>query len=193
MTVLEQGPVWGGLTYYNMSVGIEPLNYLVDFFTRLREDPKGMSYATYTWDTTSEEYIILMPHIYLEPVAYPSPLFDELREIPAVNSTLQITNLLGVADDIDSTNAIGSRNQWSTFMFAPDAQAGMDLFTSGQEIFEPLINTVDGFSWGLTFQPIASSVFEVAASRDGGNPSGLTNSTGDLFCEYDSSMIDVFC
>jgi hypothetical protein len=184
MKVYPQGSVWGGLTFHDISLGIRPLEYLVNFIQTLREDPKGMSYVTYAWDPINSIYSILMPHIYLEPEEYPSPLFSELPELETTNSTLRITDINGVGGDIADSNLFGERTIWFSFMFTADAQASWDVFTAGQELFDPYRDSVQGFAWSVTFQPLARSMFAVSEDAAGGNPSGLTNDTGDLFCEF---------
>lgn len=186
MTTYPLGQMWGGSRFFNISLGPPLLEYLVRFTDKLKEDPKGMSALSFTWVPPMGEYVIWSPNTYLKPEPFPA-LFSELESFTPFQDTLRVTTLVDITDEVSRSSPSGSRTQWFSLTFKADANLVWDVYTKGTQIFESTLQR-PGTSWGLTVQPINAGLI-AAGSRNGGNPSGLSEDDGDLLCTF----IALFC
>ncbi|KAJ8495373.1 hypothetical protein ONZ45_g12898 [Pleurotus djamor] len=171
--------MWGGSLFYNISMGGDLLKYLVGFTERLDADPQGMSAYSLVFNPITQDYAIWSPNVYLQPKAYPSPLFDGLKDFEPLLDTTRITNLVDITDEVDRTNAGGARSQWSAFVFKANGEYPWDAFLHGKEFFAEDVKR-PGVFWAITVQPINTGMIRAGAKR-GGNPFGLSVDDGNHF------------
>lgn len=187
MITYPQREMWGGALFFDISQGLPLLDALVDFTQNLADDPKGVSAVSLAYSSAQGQYGIWAPSIYLEPVSFRSPLFTELSKLEplALLSTMRVTSLLNLTDEVQATapQVPNSRVQWFTLTLKANGQLPYDMFTMGQELFAPYLQR-PGFTWALTLQPINTGLSVASSSRNGGNPSSLSEERGNLICAY---------
>lgn len=177
MLTYPLGLMWGGSLYLPISDARPTLDYLVDLVPSLAHDPKGMTAVVMGWNPHAQDHFVWVVVNYREPTAFPA-LFAPLQAFKPLQSTLRLTHLVGLTDEFQNITPSGSRAQWISLTFAPDAQMMLDIFHKGAEIFDPH-RARAGFTWAATFQPINAGL-AAAGSRNGGNPTGLSAASGDL-------------
>ncbi|KAJ6598668.1 hypothetical protein B0H10DRAFT_1924182 [Mycena sp. CBHHK59/15] len=169
--------VWGGALFYDISLAYPLMGTLVNFTAKLAEDPKGMSAFGIGWNPVAHDYVVCSVNIYLAPVEFP-PLFSDLAVFTPISSTLRLTDLVGITDEIFGLLPGGIRVTWWTLTLKADAQILWDLHVYGAEIFRPYQDR-SGFNFALNTQPVNVGIVE-AGLRNGGNPFGMSQSNGDL-------------
>jgi FAD/FMN-containing dehydrogenase len=133
------------------------------------------------WNPAQKDYIIWAPNMYLKPTPFP-PLFAEIKGIApkALASTMRITNLTGMTDEVQATAPNGARAEWWSLTLEPNGQLPLDIQLKGREIFAPILDR-EGLSFAITLQPLNAGL--AAGGKSGGNPSGITPQNGDSFRE----------
>lgn len=177
MPAMSRPNIWGGILTYPISAGPQLCEQVVTITDRLKADPRGMMGFGMAWNPATKSYIIQAPAVYLAPTEYPSPLFDGLRDIEPIGSTLRFADLGEITDEVDKTMAGGQYSQWFSLTVKADAELPWDIHLKGKEIFEPH-RDCPGISWTVGVQPVNEGMFS-AAQKNGGNPFGLFVEDGD--------------
>jgi hypothetical protein len=179
MTTYPLDLMWGGALFYPISLGYSLYEALVEFTSKLADDPKGMSALGIFWNAPAQDYMIWSPNIYLAPTSFP-PLFSTLESFTPISSTMRITDLVDITDEIQSLFPVGTRTKWFTLTLKADAQLLWDIHTKRTELFSRHHHR-PGFTSGLTSQPMNKGLV-AAGSRNGGNPFGMSTEDGNLIC-----------
>ncbi|KAJ6552291.1 hypothetical protein DFH09DRAFT_1153128 [Mycena vulgaris] len=177
MLTYRLGEMWGGSLHFPFSKARSLLEFIADMPPKLADDPKGMSAVMIGWNPAAQDYFVWTIVGYRAPTVFP-PLFAPLATLEPVATTLRVTSLVSLTDELVSVGPQGVRAQWISLTFTPDVQTMMDIVDKGKDIFEPHLGRT-GFTWVATFQPLNAGL-AAAASRHGGNPSGLSPESGDL-------------
>ncbi|KAJ7810243.1 hypothetical protein B0H14DRAFT_2864261 [Mycena olivaceomarginata] len=154
MATFPLDDIWAGMMYFQIDEALPLLNSLVGFTKKLSEDP--------------------LAH------AGSPPLFAEIKAIApkALASTMRITNLTGMTDEVQATAPNGARAEWWSLTLEPNGQLPLDIQLKGREIFAPILDR-EGLSFAITLQPLNAGL--AAGGKSGGNPSGITPQNGDSF------------
>ncbi|KAJ6570602.1 hypothetical protein DFH09DRAFT_1464424 [Mycena vulgaris] len=177
MLTYPLGAVWGGSLMFPLSEARATLDFLADLVPKMTADPKGMSGMSIGWMPDTESYAVWVVLCYLEPIAF-APLFTEIERLEPLASTLRVTHLVSLTDEVQVGFPVDVRMQWISLTLVPDGQMMLDLFRKGAEVFDPHRGRA-GFTWTAAFQPVNVGLV-AAGSRHGGNPTGLSPHDGDL-------------
>ncbi|KAJ7250653.1 hypothetical protein C8J57DRAFT_677911 [Mycena rebaudengoi] len=178
VTAFPLGKVWGGSLFFNKSDGFALLETLKDFSNQLSKDPKGLSAVSFAYSAAAKDYIIWSCNVYLKPVAFPSPLFNQISKFTPFASTMRIATQQNITDEVEQLFGSGARARWFTLSLKIDSQIMFDIYTKGAAMFKPLEKKA-GFSSAFTIQPMSKSMV-AASSRNGGNLMGMSTSNGNL-------------
>lgn len=173
--------IWGGYQLYDIAFGPTLLEYLVGFTERQVVNPRGMLTVVLAWNAGERGYLLQSGIASLTPEPFPSPMYDGLQEIPTIGGTTRVRNLTSLTDEFEDGTHSGSRTQWVSLVFKANAELPWDIYLKGVEIFEPLLSRPNT-TWGLIVQPLNVGMIAAAKNR-GGNPFGLNEEDGDLFCK----------
>lgn len=181
--------VWGGALFYDISLARPLFDALIEFTANLAQDPKGLFALETMWIPETQEYTIWSPSIYLKPTPFP-PLFSPIEAFTPISSTMRVSDVADITDEIQSLFPGGVRERWFTLTLKADSQILMDIHNKQIEIFASH-NHRSGFSSGFMAQPMNAGLL-AAGSRNGGNPFGLSEADGDLIrtCHYSDGMND---
>lgn len=171
--------MWGGSLFYPISFARPLFDALIEFTAKLAEDPKGLFALETMWDPNTQDYIIWSPSIYLEPTPFP-PLFSPIESFTPISSTMRISDVAGITDEIQALFPGGVREPWFTLTLKADSQILWDIHNKHTEIFASHHHR-SGFSSCFMAQPMNAGLM-AAGSRNGGNPFGITEADGDLIC-----------
>lgn len=171
--------MWGGSLFFPASLARPLLDALVEFTAKLAEDPKGFFAVGILWNPEANDYFIWSPNIYLAPTPSP-PLFSSIESLTPASSTMRVSDLVDITDEIQALFSGGTRTQWFTLTVKADSQILWDIHNKQKELFASH-NHRKGFSSGLTTQPMNVGLV-AAGSRNGGNPFGMSKDDGDLIC-----------
>lgn len=110
--ILPYSGMWGGRTMIGSAHAKNAIEAYADFIPRLDVDPKGHSIIIF--DALGGQVVVRQYIVYTEPKK-DLPMFDRLREVPAVESSLGITDYTDLAADIaDLQEGGGYRHAVST-------------------------------------------------------------------------------
>ncbi|KAJ7437430.1 hypothetical protein B0H11DRAFT_2107138 [Mycena galericulata] len=180
MSTFPLGEIWAGMMYFQIDEALPLLTALIGFTIELTHDPLGMMAVSMAWNPAQQDYIIWAPSMYLKPAPFP-PLFSEMATISSreLASTMRITNLTGMTDEVQATAPGGGRSEWWSLTLEPNAQLPIDIQLKGREIFGPILHK-EGVLFAITIQPLTAGL-AAAGGKNGGNPSGMTPKDGDSF------------
>lgn len=174
--------LWGGSMFFDISLGPSLLEHLSDFTARLGDDPVAMSVISIAYDPSQKQYMIWSPNMHFGSVEYP-PLLSGLRSFEPFHSSMKVRTLVDMVEEVFDSAPGNGRAQWFTFTFKVDTKLPWDIYLKGKEIFAPILEDRPGAMWAIVVQPITSAMVKAGSSRNGGNPSGISEDDGNLFCE----------
>jgi hypothetical protein len=132
VTAFPLGKVWGGSLFFNKSDGFALLETLKDFSNQLSKDPKGLSAVSFAYSAAAKDYIIWSCNVYLKPVAFPSPLFNQISKFTPFASTMRITTQQNITDEVEQLFGSGARARWFTLSLKIDSQIMFDIYTKAR-------------------------------------------------------------
>ena len=181
LETFPQGQMWGGMTYYPVTANASLLNSLRTFVVNAPTDPDAALIVAFVY--AEGEYIAATDIEYAKPIINP-PIFHEFTGIASIASTLRITNLSNLTEELKTANPSGFREFYSTATFknTPNLQ---------NQILEIFVAEVDGIKDAegilpaLVLQPITTDIISYF-SKNGGNALGIAESDGPLICKLTS-------
>ncbi|KAJ4482430.1 hypothetical protein J3R30DRAFT_3459408 [Lentinula aciculospora] len=179
MLTFPQGPVWGGSQFFAIKDAPILLERLVTFTEKLAEDPKGFFGLSLAWNPEAKDYIIWTLQTYLKPKPYPA-LWSEFESLTPLIDTMGIKTLVDITEEFqDADPGKHGRSRWLSMTYKANAQFHLDIYAEGIELFEPYHDHA-GVHWAVSVQPIPARMAS-AAAENGGNPTCLKESDGDLW------------
>lgn len=180
--------MWGGTRTYALAQAPALLNALVNFAHMAPTSPSAALYLSFFY--LNGTYLCTTSMEYAEPTINP-PIFHELSSIPSLASTMRITTITNLTQEIQRFNPAGYRETYVTCTFKPDAafqQRVLDMFmaaTTG-------ITGAKGVLPAVTMQPITTNTI-AHFRKTGGNALGIEEGDGPLICESNFSLYDSSC
>lgn len=183
MSTFPLGDIWGGLELYDIALGPTLLEDLISLTSDLNKHPFGMAAVGLAYNPETKSYFIWQPKMYYKPVVNPS-MFASMSKYEPFLSTMKVRSLADYTEEVlRLAPGVGTgRAQWFSLTIKNDAKLPWDMFLRAKEVMAPMLEK-PGAMWALTAQPINALMMK-AGSRNGGNPSGMKESDGDLQCEY---------
>lgn len=178
LETFPQGQMWGGMTYYPITANASLLSALEDFAVNAPTDPDAALIVAFAY--ADGEYVAATDIEYAKPIVGP-PIFQEFMDIESIASTLRITTLSNLTEELKTANPSGFREFYSTATFknTPNLQNQiLELFVS--EVNN--IKDAEGILPALVLQPITTDVIS-HFSKNSGNALGVTESDGPLICK----------
>ncbi|KAJ3800875.1 hypothetical protein GGU11DRAFT_742095 [Lentinula aff. detonsa] len=179
MLTFPQGLVWGGSQFFAIKDAPVLLERLVTFTEKLATDPKGFFGLSLAWNPEAKDYIIWTLQTYLQPEPYPALWSDFVSLTPLVDM-MGIKSLVDITEEFQEADpGKRGRSRWLSMTYKANAQFHLDLHAKGIELFEPYHDHA-GVHWAVSVQPIPAR-FATVAAENGGNPTCLRESDGDLW------------
>ena len=149
--------MWGGRTLVESQHARQAIEAYGGFVRQLKPelDPKGHTIVIFTYDEGPLQ--VLQYLVYTEPVA-DLPMFDGLRQVPTVESSLGMTDYLDLAGNIaDLQNGNGDRANVATLTFRLDIEMlnfAFDVFVQeAAPIAHYITGTMEFHAIPRTFSP----------------------------------------
>lgn len=178
LETFPQGQMWGGMTAYPITANASLLSALENFAVSASSDPDAALIVAFAY--AEGQYVATTDIEYAKPVIAP-PIFQEFIDIESIESTLQITTLSNLTEELKTVNPSGLREFYTTATFknTPGLQNQiLDLFVT--EING--VTDAEGIIPALVLQPVTTDVISYF-SKNGGNALGIAESDGPLICK----------
>ena len=175
LDTFPQGPMWGGMAAYPITANASIFNAFSNFATASPADPDAALIVASAY--VQGTYIFSTDYEYAKPTPNP-PIFSEFAAIPALTSSVRITNLTNLTLELNVANPSGFRETYTTATFknSPELQSKiLDLFIHEVET----IKDAPGLLPAVVFQPITSSQISHFSKR-GGNALGISEADAPL-------------
>ena len=184
LETFPQAGMWGGMRGNPITANASLLTALHNFAIDSPSDPDAaliVAFALY-----KGTYFASTDIEYAKPIFNP-PIFNELMSIESVSSTMRITHLTDLVEELESVNPSGLRELYTTATFKNDP----GLMTKILEIFISEVEAIkdaEGFLPALVLQPITTGLISYF-SKNGGNALGIAKSDGPLICKLASLLL----
>lgn len=109
VNTFPQGPMLGGMEYYDWSYKSTLLNAFEEFNINSPTDPYGALILSFAYDQVHDTYAAVTDLEYGKPVLNP-PILKNFTSIPHLISTVAITNLSQLTIDIKGADPYGYRS-----------------------------------------------------------------------------------
>ena len=166
------------MTYYPITANASLLSALEDFVINAPTDPDAALIVAFAY--AEGEYVAATDIEYAKPIVDP-PIFQEFLDIESVASTLRITSLSNLTEELKTANPSGFREFYSTATFKNTPNLQNQIL----ELFVTEVNSIkdaEGILPALVLQPITTDVISYF-SKNGGNALGIAESDGPLICK----------
>ena len=173
--------MWGGMTYYPITVNASLLNALGNLAANAPTDPDAALIVAFAY--AEGQYVAATDIEYAKPIIDP-PIFQELLGIESISSTLRITSLSNLTEEFKTANPSGFREFYAAATFKNTAGLQNQIL----ELFVTEVNSIkdaEGIIPALVLQPITTDVISYF-SKNGGNALGIAESDGPLICKLTS-------
>ena len=178
LETFPQGQMWGGMTYYSITANASLLDALRNLTANAPTDPDAALIVAFAY--AEGEYVAATDIEYAKPIVDP-PIFQDFMDIESIASTLRITTLSNLTEELKTANPSGFREFYSTATFKNTPNLQNQIL----EIFVTEVNGIkdaDGILPALVLQPVTTDVISYF-SKNGGNALGIAESDGPLICK----------
>ena len=178
LETFPQGDMWGGMRDYPITANASLLTGLYNFAKNAPSDPDAALIIAFAY--YEGEYLASTDIEYAKPIVNP-PIFNELMAIESLTSTMRITNLTDLVEELNAVNPSGLRELYITATFRNDPNLQSKIL----EIFMGEVTGIkdaEGILQALIFQPITKDIISYF-SKNGGNALGIAESDGPLICK----------
>ncbi|KAL1850825.1 hypothetical protein Plec18170_006661 [Paecilomyces lecythidis] len=163
--------LWGGVIAHDKSTTAQQAPALVNFTNHVEKDPYASLITS--WHYSSARGVTMVSNIldHAKPIEDAS-IFDQVLAIPRVSSSLRLTNLHDLTDELELARGLGTRFLTLTFKNDPRMiQKAVDLHDRSIELAKAKTRTKE---WTFTsfFQPLPKLFSQHSVTR-GGNMLGL--------------------
>ena len=175
LETFPQGDMWGGMRDYPITANASLLTGLYNFANNAPSDPDAALIVAFVY--YEGEYLANTDIEYAKPVVNP-PIFNELMAVESLTSTMRITNLTDLVEELNVVNPSGFREIYTTATFRND----LNLQSKILEIFVSEVSGIkdaEGLLPALVFQPITKDIISYFG-ENGGNALGIAESDGPL-------------
>ncbi|KAK6602235.1 FAD binding domain-containing protein [Botrytis cinerea] len=170
--------LWGGIMVYPTSTAKAQINFFTNFTNHISDDPKANFLNIWSYKQVSGTQSIFNVIDYVAPVVAPAIYSDALAIPDLVSSTMRITNVSSLTDELSGTSTLDSRYIFVTTTFSNSAEMYETAVNISNKHLEPFKNTT-GLVWSILFQPIPLIVSEHSVAA-GGNIMGVDRSKDNL-------------
>lgn len=110
LQAIEQGDLWGGLVFHDLSTRDEHIAAFVNFSQAETYDIYSSLITTFSYSRSGSEgtYTVATNMEYTKPVVNP-PVFQSISSIPSLASTMRITNMTDLSTETQSLQQPGFR------------------------------------------------------------------------------------
>ena len=178
LETFPQGQMWGGMTAYPITANASLLSALENFAVNASSDPDAALIVAFAY--AEGQYVATTDIEYAKPIIAP-PVFQEFIDIESIESTLRITTLSNLTEELKTVNPSGLREFYTTATFKNTPGLQNQILN----LFVTEINSVtdaEGIIPALVLQPITTDVISYF-SKNGGNALGIAESDGPLICK----------
>ncbi|KAL2038088.1 hypothetical protein N7G274_009035 [Stereocaulon virgatum] len=175
LETFPQAGMWGGMRSSPLTANVSLLTALYNFAIDAPSDPDAALIVAFAFYKGT--YFTSTDLEYAKPIVNP-PIFNELVSIESISSTLRITNLTDLVEELNASQPHGLRELYTTATFKNDP----GLMTEVVEIFISEVEGIkdtEGILPALVFQPITTGIISYFG-KNGGNALGITESDGPL-------------
>ncbi|TEY73411.1 hypothetical protein BOTCAL_0078g00040 [Botryotinia calthae] len=170
--------LWGGIMVYPTTTAKAQTNFFTNFTNHISDDPRANFLNIWSYRQVSGTQSIFNIIDYVAPVVAPAIYSDALAIPDLVSSTMRITNLSSLTDELSGTSTLDSRYIFVTTTFSNSAEMYETAVNISNKHLEPFKNTT-GLVWSILFQPIPLIVSEHSVAA-GGNIMGVDRSKDNL-------------
>ncbi|KAI0903588.1 putative oxidoreductase [Ustulina deusta] len=174
MQAFEQGLLWGGLSFYDLSTAADHLKAFVDFNSPVTYDPYSSLITTY----------VLMPGMppsiatnleYTKPEPNP-PHLQPLLSIPALSSTMRLATMAELSIELLALQPYGLRQLYVQTTHSSTLPMLNATFRRWSESLNA-VQDVPDMAWCLSLEPLPPHIYARAPDL---NSLGLEDRTGSL-------------
>jgi FAD/FMN-containing dehydrogenase len=105
LMTFPQGDLWGGSNIY-LGQDAALINAMVNLNKATPADPYAALILAFAYSQQIDTFLGVADREYGKPVADP-PVFDEIKALPSLSSTMRITNLTDITNEFNSSNPGG--------------------------------------------------------------------------------------
>ena len=177
LETFPQGQMWGGMTSYPITANASLLRALEKFAANASTDPDAALILAFAY--AEGEYFATTDIEYAKPIISP-PVFHDFMDVETITSTLRVTTLSNLTEELKTVNPSGFREFYTTATF----KNTLNLQNQILELFVREIDSVkdaEDIVPALVLQPITTDVISYF-SKNGGNALGIAESDGPLIC-----------
>ncbi|KAJ5817880.1 FAD-binding type 2 [Penicillium robsamsonii] len=179
MKVIEGDKLWGGLVTYDNSTSLKHLEAGHEFINNLGKDHYASWIGMWEYLSVTDQNMIANALEYTIPVAYP-PAFDSFTSIANTSSSMRVTNLWNLTEEI--VQAYGYRDVFVTATFVNN----LDVMKKTIEIHNRMIEEARGSTKGDDYTMFTMiqpwpKLFTDHSIKQGGNMLGLDRFDENLF------------
>ena len=106
LETFTQGHMWGGTTAYNLTANASIFNAFENFANKALQDPDAALITAFAY--AQGQYFASNDYEYAKPIVNP-PIFHEFTAIENLTSTMRISNITDLAQELDNLNPRGFR------------------------------------------------------------------------------------
>jgi hypothetical protein len=172
------GKMWGGIMVYPRSTAAAQMQAFVDFTPTIKTDTAANYISIWSYQQATGADLILNCLEYTKPVVAP-PIYNEFLAItPLVASTMRVTNISDLTEELAAATTQNKRYTFVTLTFKLSLAMHQQAVNISDKYLTPF-RASPNLTWSLLFQPIPRIVQDHSVAA-GGNILGLDSNPGDL-------------
>ncbi|KAF3766669.1 FAD-binding domain-containing protein [Cryphonectria parasitica EP155] len=171
---IEQGLIWGGNVYYSIDTIDSQLQAFANISNADTYDDYSSLIMSLAYDGLLDLSLVANAIEYTKAEIYP-PVFQPLMAIPAIDSTMRLDTVAGIAEELATLSPGGSRVLFMTITHGNSISMLNAVYQAWSDSIAD-ISKVAGIIWTFSLEPLPPAIY----ARSSSNSLGLSDRNGTL-------------